>query len=88
MTTYIDKEGATSSSAPYPLFSAFAEPMAQAVPAMLALWAAPLTMMQIWSDAWQSTGLSCDPAIDQKHDGVQLPVPDPIQQDRDAKVFA
>lgn len=88
MTTYIDRDGASSGAGAYLPFSPFAPPMAEFMPVMLAFWTAPLTLMQIWSDAWQATGLSCDPAIDRKQDGVQLPVPDPIQQDRDAKVFA
>ena len=85
MTTYIDSGVTSMGEAPStaPAFSPVS-----AMPGLMALWSWPLTALQIWTAGWTAFIPRAEPETDRAPDAPQLPVPDPLQHDKDSELFA
>ncbi|HEX7873305.1 MAG TPA: hypothetical protein VF475_10370 [Sphingobium sp.] len=79
MTSYIDNAALSKTDG-----GAFTE----VVPGMLALWTLPWTVFQFWTQSWSDLLIKNEPETDRDTGTVQLPVPDPLQRDRDSELFA
>ncbi|MFT3966957.1 MAG: hypothetical protein QM690_13850 [Sphingobium sp.] len=58
------------------------------LPGLITLWTLPLSAFHIWADNWTKLLTRNDPETDRDQSPDQLPVPNPLQQDKDRELFA
>jgi hypothetical protein len=89
MTSYIDSPDVSAAGhhAINPLLHPL--PFSDLLPSLFALWTLPFSAAQMWTRGLCSLATLNEPEEDRSHPtSSQLPVPNPLQKNKDSELFA